>query len=127
MQPKEKSDIRNKADIKVFVDEFYHKARQNHLLSPVFSSKIADGQWPSHLERMYDFWNAILFAETGFQGNPMQKHLSLPIDEKHFTQWLSLFHITIDENFSGHKAEEAKHRAASITQIMDFKISSLRP
>ena len=72
------------------------------------------------------FWNAILFAEKGFDGNPMQKHMTLPIDEKHFNQWLSLFHQTIDELFAGPKAEEAKQRAKSIAQIMNFKISVLK-
>jgi hemoglobin len=121
-----KRDIEGKTDIKFFVEQFYGKVRQNDLLAPVFASRIPDGNWAEHLERMYDFWNAILFSKTGFQGNPMQKHLSLPIEEKHFTQWLALFRETIDESFKGPKAEEAKKRATSIAQIMNFKIASLR-
>ena len=121
-----KRDIEGKTDIKFFVEQFYGKVRQNDLLAPVFASRIPDGDWAAHLERMYDFWNAILFSKTGFQGNPMQKHLSLPIEEKHFTQWLALFRETIDESFKGPKAEEAKKRATSIAQIMNFKIASLR-
>lgn len=119
-------DIENIEDIKVAVDSFYGKVRDNDLLSPVFSSRIPGDAWPVHLQRMYAFWNAILFAEKGFEGNPMQKHMQLPIDEAHFTQWLALFRETIDEHFSGPKAEEAKQRAASIAQLMNFKIKSLR-
>lgn len=119
-------DIQHLDDIKTLVNEFYGKVKTDTLLSPVFASKIPDEAWLAHLERMYAFWNAILFAERGFDGNPMQKHLSLPIDEKHFTQWLSLFNQTIAENFSGPKADEAKQRARSIAQIMNFKISTLR-
>lgn len=122
-----KTDIRNKKDIERFVNGFYSKVRENELLSPVFAAKIPDAAWPAHLERMYDFWNAILFAETGFQGNPMQKHLQLPIEEKHFEQWLVLFRQTIDELFEGAKADEAKTRAESIARIMNFKISSFQP
>ena len=121
-----KKDIHNKADIKVFVDHFYTKVREDELLSPIFASKIPDNAWPAHLERMYTFWNAILFAEKGFDGNPMQKHLRLPIEEKHFGRWLSLFTATIDELYAGVKAEEAKTRAAAIAQIMNFKIGSLK-
>jgi len=121
-----KTDIRDKKDIERFVDGFYSKVRENELLSPVFAAKIPDEAWPAHLERMYDFWNAILFAETGFQGNPMQKHLQLPIEEKHFEQWLILFRQTIDELFEGAKADEAKIRAESIARIMNFKISSFQ-
>ncbi|HUC80825.1 MAG TPA: group III truncated hemoglobin [Flavisolibacter sp.] len=119
-------DIQNIDDIKVFVDGFYGKVRENAQLAPVFASRIKDEDWPAHLQRMYAFWNAILFAETGFNGNPMQKHMSLPIDKSHFDQWLVLFRSTIDENFAGPKAEEAKKRAASIADIMNFKIASLR-
>jgi hemoglobin len=52
--------------------------------------------------------------------------LSLPIEEKHFSQWLALFRETIDEHFAGPKAEEAKTRASSIAQIMNFKIDTIR-
>jgi hemoglobin len=119
-----KTDIRDKKDIELFVNSFYLKVRGNELLAPVFAAKIQDAAWPQHLERMYDFWNAILFSETGFQGNPMQKHMRLPIDENHFNQWLALFGQTIDELFVGPKADEAKSRAESIAKIMNFKIAS---
>lgn len=121
-----KTDIRNIEDIKDFVDRFYDKVRENGQLAPVFASRIKDDEWPTHLERMYAFWNAILFSETGFQGNPMQKHMTLPIGTAHFDQWLALFRQTIDETYEGPKAEEAKKRAASIADIMNFKIASLR-
>lgn len=121
-----KTDIRNIEDIQVFVDGFYSKVRDDEKLAPVFASRIKNEEWPAHLQRMYAFWNAILFAETGFNGNPMQKHMTLPIDKTHFDQWLALFYETINENFTGPKAEEAKKRAESIAGIMNFKIASLR-
>jgi len=119
-------DIKDINDIRHFVNSFYNKVREDDLLSPIFNSRIEDQAWPVHLERMYSFWNAILFAEKGFDGNPMQKHMTLPIEEKHFSQWLFLFNKTIDELYRGSKAGEAKTRAASIAQIMNFKIASLK-
>lgn len=121
-----KNDINNKEDIEIFVNRFYDRVQQDNLLSPVFASRIPKEAWPEHLQRMYAFWNALLFSETGFNGNPMQKHMTLPIEEKHFSQWLSLFTRTIDELYSGPKAEEAKMRAASIARIMNFKIDALK-
>lgn len=120
------NDIQNNNDIEIFVNSFYQKIMTNDLLSPIFNAKIPAGAWPAHLKKMYAFWNAILFSERGFEGNPMQKHLQLPIDEAHFGQWLLLFRQTIDELYEGPKAEEAKQRAASIAQIMNFKISTLQ-
>jgi len=120
-----KTDIQNIDDIKKLIDQFYGEVRKDEMLAPVFASRISADEWPAHLERMYAFWNAILFGQTGFQGNPMQNHLRLPIGEQHFEQWLCLFRQTIDELFTGEKAEEAKSRASSIAQIMNYKISSL--
>lgn len=120
------TDIRNLADVELLVNRFYNKVKTDALLSPVFAAKIPDDTWPAHLQRMYAFWNAILFAEKGFEGNPMQKHLQLPVDEHHFTQWLALFSAAVDESFCGPKADEAKKRAVSIAQIMNFKISTRR-
>jgi hemoglobin len=97
------------------------------MLSPVFAANITDSAWPTHLQRMVAFWSAVLFADKGFEGNPMQKHFSLPVNEHHFTQWLLLFRQTIDDLFAGPKAEEAKKRAASIAQIMLYKIQMLKP
>ena len=120
------SDIENLENIKTLVDNFYFKVKNDEILSPVFASRIPEDAWPAHLQRMYAFWNAILFSEKGFEGNPMMKHLSLPIGEEHFSRWLALFNDTIDKHFHGPKANEARKRAASIAQIMQFKISSLR-
>ena len=125
-RPLSMTDIRNLDDIKILVNNFYDEVRTDSLLGPVFASKIPADAWPSHLQRMYAFWNAILFAEKGFEGNPMQKHLRLAIEEIHFSHWLQLFFKTVDTNFSGPKAEEAKQRANSIAQIMNFKINSFR-
>lgn len=121
-----KGDIKNREDIVELVNSFYFKVQKDELLAPVFASRIKDEEWSAHLQRMYAFWNAILISEKGFEGNPMQKHLSLPIEEKHFNRWLHLFRETIDELYSGPKTEEAKQRANSIAQLMNFKINSLK-
>ena len=55
----EKTDIRDLEDIKLMVDAFYQKVKQDPLLAPVFNEKIAD--WGPHLDTMYRFWNAALF------------------------------------------------------------------
>lgn len=124
MRVTDMKDITNLEDIQTLVNHFYSAVKEDDLLAPVFSSRIADAVWPAHLQRMYAFWNAILFSEKGFEGNPMVKHLTLPIGEEHFSRWLALFNATIDKHFSGPKADEARKRAASIAQIILFKIST---
>ena len=80
-------DINDKEDIKIFVDSFYNKVQKDELLGPIFSSKIPDGNWSNHLERMYSFWNTVLFAHRDYRGNPFSKHASLPIQAPHFERW----------------------------------------
>lgn len=71
------------------VHTFYDRARADSLLGPIFADHIAD--WPSHLERMVDFWSSVALMTGRYHGAPMPKHLPLPVDQVHFDRWLSLF------------------------------------
>jgi len=50
----------------------------------------------------------------------------LPVDNKHFTQWISLFTQTVDELFTGEKAEEAKWRASKMAEMFELKVNHFR-
>jgi hemoglobin len=108
-------DIQNLEDIKVFINAFYAKIGNDALLSPIFLEKINDN-WQPHLERMYLFWNAALFGEKGYIGNPFSKHTTLPISPIHFARWLTLFGETVDAYFVGAMAEDAKWRASIMAE-----------
>lgn len=111
-------DIINRDDVKILVDSFYDKVQADELLGPIFSHV----DWPHHLPVMYNFWSSILLGDQSYNGNPLQKHIPLPLTQQHFSQWLHLFHKTIDEHFSGEKATEAKMRAQSIAGIFQVKM-----
>jgi hemoglobin len=102
-------DIQNIEDIRILVDRFYTKVRADELLGPVFETRIRD--WGPHLDTMYRFWNAALFQVREYVGNPFMKHASLPVDGQHFERWIELFYQTLDENFDGPVAQEAKRRS----------------
>jgi len=113
-----RKDITTRDDIKVLVDRFYEKVQADEFLSPVFSHV----DWPRHLPIMYDFWSSMLLGDQTYRGNPFQKHVSLPIRSKHFDQWLKLFTETVNENFTGEKAEEVKSRAQGIAGIFQLRM-----
>lgn len=113
-----KNDINTRTDIEKLVNDFYGKVQNDQLLGPVFSHV----DWPHHLPIMYDFWSSMLLGDQSYRGNPLQKHLPLPIEGKHFDQWLKLFTETVNENFVGDKAEEVKMRAESIAGIFQLKL-----
>ena len=103
-------EIEDITDIKLFVNEFYEKVKNDALIGPVFLEKIP-GDWQPHLDKMYAFWNAALFGVPGFKGNPLAKHAPLKINARHFDRWLELFDETIDNHFEGYMAADTKNRA----------------
>ena len=117
-------EITGLEDIRLFVNEFYGKVREDELVGPVFANVITN--WQPHLEKMYAFWNAVLFGAPGFKGNPFAKHAPLPIAPEHFGRWLELFAETIDANFTGPMAEETKQRAGLMAAMFMSKLGKMR-
>lgn len=118
------NDITSLDDIKLFVDAFYTQVQQDQLIGPIFNSVIQD-RWPVHLEKMYGFWQTVLLNERAYSGSPFPPHAKLPIEKQHFDRWLELFNSTIDINFKGDKAGEAKWRAAKMAEMFRYKIDYL--
>lgn len=108
-------------DIKLLVDSFYKKVREDELLVDIFNGVIKN-KWPQHLEKMYRFWQTILLGEHTYYGSPFAPHAHLPVETKHFERWIELFYATIDELFEGEKADEAKWRAQKMAKMFLLKI-----
>ena len=117
-------DINGIEDIQLFVDEFYGKVRRDELIGPVFLKVIPD-DWQPHLNKMYAFWNAVLFGVSGFKGNPFAKHAPLPIEQEHFDRWLVLFYETIDNHFEGAVAEDTKKRAGIMAEMFLYRLRNM--
>jgi hemoglobin len=112
-------------DIKRLVDVFYERIKNNNLLAPVFNELIKD-KWPQHMEKMYRFWQTVLLEEHTYLGSPFLPHANLPVNHEHFVEWLTLFNKTVDELFTGAKAEEAKWRAAKMAEMFENKIAHFK-
>ena len=82
----------DEAMIERLVRAFYTRIRDDALLGPVFASRITD--WEPHLQKMCAFWSSVALMSGAYHGQPMQKHLPLPIDASHFDRWLELFATT---------------------------------
>ncbi|PIQ99016.1 MAG: sec-independent protein translocase TatC [Nitrospinae bacterium CG11_big_fil_rev_8_21_14_0_20_45_15] len=117
---RQKGDIRSEENIRWMVDSFYSKARDDDLIGPIFDEAISD--WEKHLPTMYRFWGRLLLGVENYYGNPLQKHFPLPLDQTHFSRWIELFVSTIDENFSGPKAEAAKKLAQNIAGTFQLRL-----
>lgn len=119
-------EIKGRTEVIELVDAFYDKVNKDPLLSPIFNT-IAAVNWETHLPKMYSFWESLLFGAQTYKGKPFDHHLPLPIDEKHFHQWVALFNETLDERFTGEKAEEARVKATNIAGVFRYKLEMLKP
>lgn len=114
-------DITTLEDIKLLVNAFYGKIREDKLLGEIFNSRIED-RWPQHLEKMYRFWQTVLFEEHTYFGSPFLPHAKLPLKGEHFERWLKLFDSTVDELFAGEKAQRAKWQGQRMAEMFHHKI-----
>lgn len=120
-----KPDLQNRADIDKLLRAFYARAMSDALIGHFFT-EVVKLDLESHLPRITDFWENILFQSAVYAGNPMQQHRAIhqlsPLSAEHFIQWVALFHATADEMFEGPVAEMAKLRAANIAALMQHKV-----
>ncbi|MDE3248724.1 MAG: group III truncated hemoglobin [Bacteroidota bacterium] len=125
-----KRELATRTDIELLVDSFYEKVKVDPLIGPIFND-VAKVNWPAHLPVMYDFWENTIFFTGNYLGNPMQVHVKLhehfPLNANHFSRWIRLFLLTVDELFEGEKAELAKQRAHSIATMMQIKLAAAKP
>lgn len=123
----QRQDITSRADVVRLVDGFYAHVRRDEILGPIFDH-VARVDWATHLPRMYDFWEAVLFGAAAFKGNPLAVHQELatrtPLTSREFSRWLRLFHSTIDDLFRGACADDAKVRSARIASVMQYHVGS---
>lgn len=115
-------EIESLDEICLLVNTFYAKVRVDEVLGGVFNLVIAN-RWQEHLDKMYCFWQTILLNEHTYTGNAYAPHADMNLRPEHFNRWIRLFTETVDELFTGEKAEEAKARATSIANIFRAKKS----
>ena len=116
-----KQDIQKLDDIKLMVNTFYGRIQKNDVLGPIFEEKVG-GRWEQHLEKMYRFWQTILFNKHTYSGAPFPPHARMPIDESHFIIWVQNWTGTVDEFFAGPIADEAKKRGTLMAAIFNSKL-----
>lgn len=113
-------DLRSRDDVERLVRSFYRDAAMDDRLGPIFAAAGVD--WPSHIERLTDFWSWQLLGTRRYIGNPLRAHQPVhdatPFTDAHFERWLELFTGTVDDHFRGPTAEMAKARAARMASAL---------
>ena len=122
------TDIAGRPEVIRLVDRFYETVRADETLGPIFD-QIAEVDWESHLPKMYNFWQTVLFREGGYKGDPIVAHANLlskvELGRDKFDHWLALFKGTVDELFEGAHAEHIKRCAEDMANVIHGKINGI--
>lgn len=121
-------DLHTRADVERLVNHFYGYVRQESALGPIFKETV-NVDWETHLPKMVNFWENILFQTGSYRGGMMFTHLNvnalIPLTPDLFERWLALFFRSVDELFAGPNAEAAKAHARRVAEVMSAKIGFL--
>ena len=126
--PPDRSDLKNREDIIRLVDAFYERIRRDDKLGPIFN-EIARVDWNTHLPRMYDFWDSVIFRAGTFRGNPLVAHAKLvpmaDMGRATFDRWLMVFRETVFELFEGTQASLIVRSAEDMANVLHSKINQV--
>lgn len=104
--------------IGTLVRDFYSRVRADDRLGPIFASEIR-GNWEPHLEKMTDFWCAVILKNGAYSGRPVPAHLKLKqVREDDFDIWLGHFKRTAFDNCPPEVAEVFIDRAERIARSL---------
>jgi hemoglobin len=119
------NDIENRNDVERLVNAFYENVLNDVQMKPIFIP--SQEHWPSHVERVYNFWDNWLFQTGSYTGGMMwvhlERHKTHPLTPQLFERWLAYWFTTTDLLFKGKNADFVKSKALEIGQIMNAKLN----
>jgi hemoglobin len=115
------------SEISALVDAFYARVQHDLVIGPIFNEQVED--WPAHLALLKEFWASVLLGAGTFKGNPLEKHLKLPLSREHFERWLALFAETARELLPQERAavfiDKSQRIAETFQRAMDARSEGL--
>src|SRR5215831_12606006 len=108
--------------IERLVRTFYQAVRADELIGPVFAERIAE--WEPHIRRLCEFWSSVALMSGRYHGQPMARHMPLPVDSRHFDRWLEIFRRTAREVCPPAAADHFIERAQRIAQSLEMGIAA---
>ena len=115
----------DEAMVERLVHAFYAQVRADKDIGPIFNRVIGDN-WDVHLSRMCDFWSSVMLMSGRYHGQPMRKHMPLPIGRTHFQRWLQLFEAAARRVCPAPAAEAFLDRAHRIAESLQLGLAVQR-
>src|SRR3954452_24693322 len=122
-------DIETREDCERLVRAFYGRALTDPMIGYLFTD-VARLDLEAHLPRIASFWETVLLGAGTYGGGAFRPHAALdaksPMRPAHFERWLVLWRETVDELFTGERAELAKEHALRVAAAFHRRLSSRR-
>lgn len=113
-------------DIARLIPAFYARVRQDPVLGPIFDGAIDD--WAAHLEKLQDFWSAIMLTSGRYKGQPMVAHVRHEghMTPANFARWLELWRHTSGELLEPAVAAAIQAKADRIAESLQLGVQFYR-
>lgn len=118
-----KSEITGIIDIEIFIDNFLKKVEEDTMLTILLETYLK-GQHKIKREKIYAFWNLLLFGKGGLNAKPFKHNPKVYLNSKQFEVLLNYFYDSIDSDYQGFKADLAKNRAKAIANLFQTKMNN---
>jgi hemoglobin len=126
----DRTDIQDRADCERLVRAFYGRALSDPVIGFIFVD-VAHLDLEAHVPRITSFWETILLGAQSYAGGAFRPHALLnakvPLRAGHFERWLWLWRTTVDELFSGPRAELAKAHAERVARAFHARLAMIEP
>ena len=123
-------DISTRDDCERLVRTFYERAFEDPIIGFLFTD-VARLDLEAHVPRITSFWETILLGRRTYGGGAFRPHAELhakvPLRRAHFDRWVALWSQTVDEQFAGERAEQAKAHAARVANAFHARLGGLMP
>jgi hemoglobin len=123
---RDSADLTGRADVEALLRRFYGRVLVDDVLAEPFAEVRAYGL-DSHIPKMCDFWETVLFRAGLYRGSALQAHRHVhervPLSGRHFVRWLTTWKNTVDEMYRGPVAEHAKTQAGRIAWAMHRRLT----
>jgi hemoglobin len=124
--PDTRHDVESRQDCELLVREFYTRALADPVIGFLFTD-VAHLDLEAHLPRIASFWETILLGAQTYAGGAFAPHAALNakvrLRQGHFERWVWLWQQTVDELFTGQRAELAKRHARRVAAAFHARLT----
>jgi hemoglobin len=121
-------DIETREDCERLVRDFYTRAFVDPIIGFLFTD-VAHLDLEAHVPRITSFWETILLGAQSYNGGAFAPHAALhakvALRPGHFDRWVWLWSQTVDDHFSGTRADLAKHHARRVARAFHARLNGL--